>query len=53
MARKAHEFGGFDKEPPQPHGPRLKGPQPIVHSHHKGRLRKISPGKKASAKSSI
>ncbi len=53
MARKAHEFGGFDKEPPQPHGPRLKGPQPLVHSHHKSRLRKISPGKKATAKSSI
>lgn len=56
MARKkAHEFGGFEKEPPQPHGPRLKGPQPIVHSHHKSRdgLRKISPGKKATSKSSI
>jgi len=46
-------FGGFDKEPPQPHGPRLKGKQAIVHSHHKSRLRKISPGRKATSKSSI
>jgi hypothetical protein len=51
--KKNHEFGGFDKEPPQPHGPRLKGPQPIVHSHSKGRLRKVTAGKKQNRKNSL
>lgn len=50
---KPFTFGGFDKEPPQPHGPRLKGPQPLVHSHAKRPPRKISPGRKATAKSSL
>jgi hypothetical protein len=53
MSRKGHEFGGFDKEPPQPHGPRLQGKQPIVHSHSKGRIRKITAGKKQNKKNSL
>jgi hypothetical protein len=54
MAKGRHTGGmGFEKEPAQPHGPRLRGKQPLVHSHHKAPLRKISPGRKASAKSSI
>jgi hypothetical protein len=44
---------GFEKEPKQPHGPRLRGKQPLVHSHHKSPVRKIVPGKRASSKSSI
>lgn len=51
--KKAHEFGGFDKEPPQPHSPRMGGKPPIVHSHSKGRVRKVAPPRKATSKSSI
>jgi len=50
---KGHDFGGFDKEPPQPHGPRLRGKQPVVHSHSKHRTRKVAPPRKATSKSSI
>jgi len=44
---------GFEKEPKQPHGPKLRGKQPLVHSHGKAPVRKINPGKRATAKSSI
>lgn len=44
---------GFEKEPKQPHGPKLRGKSPIVHSHHKSPVRKITPGKRATSKSSI
>jgi hypothetical protein len=53
MAKSLGQGLGFEKEPKQPHGPKLRGKQPLVHSHHKAPLRKISPGRKASAKSSI
>jgi hypothetical protein len=56
MATKTHGLSGglgFEKEPHQPHGPKLRGKQPLVHSHHKSPVRKISPGKRATAKSSI
>ena len=57
MARDAHHAMGhalgFEKEPKQPHGPKLRGKHPLVHSHHKSPLRKISPGKRATSKSSI
>lgn len=52
MAKKMHEFGGFEKEPPQPHGPRMRG-KTLVHSHSAKRTYKISAGKKASKKTSI
>ena len=44
---------GFEKEPKQPHGPKLRGKQPLVHSHGKAPVRKINPGKRATSKSSI
>lgn len=51
MAKK--NFLGFDKEPPQPHGPKMRGKAPNVHSHSKHQHRKIAPPRKATSKSSI
>jgi hypothetical protein len=39
---------GFEKEVKQPHGPRVKGKSPLVHSHSAKPTRKISVGKLSS-----
>lgn len=52
MAAGGKHFLGFEKEPPQPHGPRMPG-KAIVHSHAKHAPKKIHAGKKVSSKTSI
>lgn len=36
-------YMGFEKEPPQPHGPKVGGKHPIAHSHSARPHRKIAP----------
>ena len=53
MGKGSMTWGGFDKEPAQPHGPKTEGKKPLVISHTKSPQRKISPPRKATSKSSI
>jgi hypothetical protein len=50
MVKPSGEFSamGFDKEMKQPHGPKVKGKSPLVHSHSAKPTRKISVGKMSS-----
>lgn len=50
MVKPSSEFSamGFDKEMKQPHGPKVKGKSPLVHSHSAKPTRKISVGKMSS-----
>ena len=36
-------YMGFEKEPPQPHGPKVGGKAPVVHSHSMKPHRKVMP----------
>jgi hypothetical protein len=44
------KYMGFEKEPPQPHGPKVGGRAPVVHSHSMKPKRHIKAGGKRRGK---